>query len=128
MPREVVWKLRLRTDNPAEIPQSILAFLSNAAGATRSGDSTASKDHPERWEIVLTTEFASPPAEGVLRLLGDAHYLASGWIVYGPVMCDNGELIEFFGMFKEFQNSRARVAGLEFATFTVAQLPPSHGA
>ena len=68
----------------------------------------------------MTTEFASPPGQGVLHLLWDASCLGSGWMVYGPVLSDKGDVIEFFGMFKKLKNTRAQVWGLEWASFEVA--------
>jgi hypothetical protein len=125
MPRSVIWKLRFQDQASVNDNARLDGFL-NLVNPAKFGEAKPCEERPELWEVSMTTEFASPPANGVLNLLQTASCLASGWIVYGPVLSEDGEVLDFFGNFKELNNTRAQVWGLKWATFEVAQLPPSH--
>ena len=127
MPRQVAWKLRLKAESSAEVDERLKPFL-NLVTTARTGTPKQCGERPELWEVSMTTEFASPPAQGLLQLLWTADCLGSGWIVFGPNLWEDGEIAVFAGIFRIHRNSRAQVWGLEWASFDVAQLPATGGA
>ena len=109
MPLAVSWRLMFRANNATAADRCLSRVIGCIPATVHDGPKPYWK-RPELWEVTLATVFASPAADGVFGLLGEADRLGSGWLVTGPLMAD-GEVTVFEGIFNAGLG-RPHIAGL----------------
>lgn len=116
MASTIHWRLMFRVGNRAALDKCLARALPLFGSVCRLGECRPYWKIPELWECEIQTPVTSMViAEQVLDCLLAAKRLAHSWIVGGPLSTENTD--GFSGSFSLNQGGRAKIVGLEYASF-----------